>query len=136
MKAVKNILMALLVTTLGLGSMTAAADDWDVKPKFRIAKDWDGFKIQLIDDDDDDDDDDYFDRRRKSGYSSNRTPITMQQAINIAERRTGGRATEVELENKGKRNSYYEVETKRGSREYEVKIDAYTGRILEVEIDD
>jgi uncharacterized membrane protein YkoI len=79
----------------------------------------------------DDDDDNY---PKKSPRSA--ATIPMQRAIALAERQTGARVKKVELKNQGKEDSYYEIETERGDVEYEVKIDAYNGRILKVERDD
>lgn len=74
------------------------------------------------------------DERPEQTEETNWTPITMHQAINIAERHTGGKASELKLKNRGEKDSYFVIETRRGAGKHEVKIDAYTGRILESDL--
>lgn len=62
--------------------------------------------------------------------------ITLQQAIDLAEKETGGRAYEAEIE-KNSFNIEYEVDVfvvAEGKR-YEVSIDAKTGEVLSVRED-
>lgn len=60
--------------------------------------------------------------------------ITLQQAIDIAEKETGGVAYEAEIE----RNSFnveYEVELMVSGKKYEVAIDAKTSEVISVRED-
>lgn len=83
-------------------------------------------------------DDNYDDRdvtKPNENEKKNANIITVQQAIDIALKDQAGHVTEVELdEEDGKVRYEIEIETKRG--EVEIKIDAKTGKILDVEYDD
>ncbi len=56
--------------------------------------------------------------------------ISEAEAIAIATKETPGNVVEVELD-----DDYYEIEIKDGHYETEYKIDAYTGKILEKDVD-
>ena len=61
--------------------------------------------------------------------------ISTKEAIKIAENKTGAKVDEIELdEDDGK--TVYEIELITGHTEYELTIDAFTGKILEMETDD
>lgn len=62
--------------------------------------------------------------------------VTLRQAILTAERETQAKTKKAELKNRGDRDSYYEIDTIRRDTDYEVKIDANSGRVLKVERDD
>ena len=60
--------------------------------------------------------------------------ITKAEAINIAKTVAKGTVTKVELDNDDdNQNQKYELEFKDGKVEYDVDVDAYTGKILEVD---
>lgn len=83
-----------------------------------------------IESDDDDDDDD-----RKSKSSSTKSVIGTTKAKQIALQQFDGKVESVELDDDDNRH-VYEVEIERGEKEAEIIIDAYTGKVLNVEIDD
>lgn len=62
--------------------------------------------------------------------------ISLQRAIQIAERETNAKTKTAELKNRRSRDSYYEVDTIRRDTEYEVRIDADDGKILTIDRDD
>ena len=68
--------------------------------------------------------------------SGGRPEVSLQQAIITAERETQGKAIKADLENRGDRDSYYEVDTIRRNIDYEVKIDARSGKVLHIDRDD
>ncbi|QNO13289.1 PepSY domain-containing protein [Alkalicella caledoniensis] len=77
-----------------------------------------------------------FERQRDDDYSSSptsRTTIGSDKAIAIALKRVGG-GTVIEFKY-DQDDGEYEIEIKYNGREYELEIDAYTGKILEFEID-
>lgn len=77
-------------------------------------------------------DDDWDDDRRYRGGDI----ISVERAIDIAKDRVGGgRVEDVDLDSDDGRR-YYEIEIERRGLEYEVKVDARTGRVLEVDVDD
>lgn len=61
--------------------------------------------------------------------------ISARQAASIAARHHRGRAVKVELDRERGR-LVYEVDVVSGRREYDVKVDAYTGRIISSKLDD
>lgn len=61
--------------------------------------------------------------------------IGVEELEDIVLNKVNGTIEEVELESKGKDKAYFEVEVKDGEKEYELIIDAYTGKILKVEED-
>lgn len=61
--------------------------------------------------------------------------ISAIEAIEIAESKYDGLLTEIEIGTEGKQ-FIYEVEFKSGDEEAEIKIDAISGKVLKVEIDD
>ncbi len=123
-------------------------------------------EVELDDDDDDDDDDIEYEIKLRSSTqeieveidaytgaitewevetfkstTNNTTPstptmITKERAIEIARAKIGSNPVleEIELDDDGK--MVYELEFEHGDVEYEFEIDAYTGQILEFEIDD
>ncbi|MGJ7919053.1 PepSY domain-containing protein [Neobacillus sp. LXY-4] len=56
--------------------------------------------------------------------------ISEEEAVAIATKETKGNVVKVELD-----DHYYEIEIKDGSYEVEYKIDLYTGKILDKEVD-
>lgn len=80
-----------------------------------------------------------FDREAESALASSGKRIGRDEALRIALEDAGLKATQVrnadvELNRSG-RSEYYEVEFRKGSVEYEYRIDAYTGEILSAEKD-
>ncbi|NLJ57918.1 MAG: hypothetical protein GX339_03630 [Tissierellia bacterium] len=68
----------------------------------------------------------------KKQHNTSKGRISAEEAKDIAFGLTGGgRITEFELD-----DDEYEIEIKYKGKEYEVEIDAYTGKILEFEVDD
>ncbi|MGP4072000.1 PepSY domain-containing protein [Piscibacillus sp. B03] len=61
--------------------------------------------------------------------------IGVEELEDIVLNKVNGTIEEVELESKGKDQAYFEVEVKDGEKEYELIIDAYTGKILKLEED-
>ncbi|MFY9279246.1 MAG: PepSY domain-containing protein, partial [Caldicoprobacterales bacterium] len=85
-------------------------------------------KLEIDDRDDwnDDKDDDWDD-----GDGAGRERITADQAKTIALKLTnGGKITEFELD-----DDEYKLEIKGNGKKYEIEIDAYTGKVLEFEVD-
>ncbi|CAH8706690.1 PepSY domain-containing protein [Paenibacillus thiaminolyticus] len=81
---------------------------------------------------DDDDDADERHRERRQGQAQDRTAaISKKQAIAIALQDTPGRVIEADS---GKH--VYEIEIRNGNREVEYKIDKFTGKIVEKDVDD
>lgn len=62
--------------------------------------------------------------------------VSLQQAMIIAERETQAKTKNAELKNRSDSDSYYEVETIRKNTEYEVKIDANSGEVLQIKRED
>lgn len=78
------------------------------------------------------------DKVSRRAVPNNRTVgrrISAQKAAAIAERHHHGRAVKVELDRERGR-LVYEVDVVAGRREYDVKVDAYTGRIISSKLDD
>lgn len=67
-------------------------------------------------------------------YAPGKTVIDMKQAIAIAQKEFSGTVTSVELD-KDNDQFIYEIEIKSGNDEADFDIDAYTGKILSIEID-
>ena len=63
------------------------------------------------------------------------TVIDINEAVNIALNEFKGTVTDVELDEDDGR-LIYEIEMESGEEEAEIEIDAYTGAILVIEIDD
>ncbi|XID90180.1 PepSY domain-containing protein [Paenibacillaceae bacterium WGS1546] len=61
--------------------------------------------------------------------------IDIDEAIKLAEAAANGQARSAELERK-RGVVYYDIEVVRDNREYDVHIDAHTGKTLKVELDD
>ncbi|MDG0872297.1 PepSY domain-containing protein [Paenibacillus thiaminolyticus] len=81
---------------------------------------------------DDDDDADERHRERRQGQAQDRTAaISKKQAIAIALQDTPGQVIEADS---GK--NVYEIEIRSGNREVEYKIDKFTGKIVEKDVDD
>ncbi|WII38418.1 PepSY domain-containing protein [Paenibacillus thiaminolyticus] len=81
---------------------------------------------------DDDDDADERHRERRQGQAQDRTAtISKKQAIAIALQDTPGKVIEADS---GKH--VYEIEIRNGNREVEYKIDKFTGKIVEKDVDD
>ncbi|WCF09172.1 PepSY domain-containing protein [Paenibacillus thiaminolyticus] len=81
---------------------------------------------------DDDDDADERHRERRQGQAQDRTAtISKKQAIAIALQDTPGKVIEADS---GK--NVYEIEIRSGNREVEYKIDKFTGKIVEKDVDD
>jgi uncharacterized membrane protein YkoI len=67
------------------------------------------------------------------------TKIGMQQAVKIAEDHVGGKAIDADFDSSDDDNNngpVYEIEVIKDDIEHEVKIDAASGTILKVDIDD
>ncbi len=78
---------------------------------------------------DDDDDDDRDDVRPADNL------LTQQEALDIATAEFNGKLEEIELDDDDDR-MIYEIELKNGDREAEFDIDAVTGEILDMKLDD
>jgi uncharacterized membrane protein YkoI len=61
--------------------------------------------------------------------------ISMDQAEKIALKEVDGQVTDAELDS-GNGILVYELEIKQGKKEYDIEIDANTGEVLKVELDD
>ena len=87
--------------------------------------------------DDDDDDDRSSDRKKKEDKDKNRnqqkssTSLTLEEARRIALERVNGRITEEERD-----DDSYEFEIRLDGKEYEIEINAFTGKIEEFEVED
>lgn len=73
-------------------------------------------------------------KKEKNNEDSN-VLIDISEATEIALKEFSGTVTEVELEEEDGR-LIYEVEVEAGEQEAEIEIDAYTGEVLVIEIDD
>lgn len=71
----------------------------------------------------------------KKDQSSKRAVISVDEAINIALKEFPGEVDDVDLEREDGR-LIYEIEIERGDKEAEFEIDAYTGEIIVIEIDE
>ncbi len=71
----------------------------------------------------------------KTDKSISNNYISIQKAIEIAEKEVGGKVTEINRD-EDDNQFIYEVELKTSKGEAEVDIDAVTGKVLDVEIDD
>ncbi|MEH7123603.1 PepSY domain-containing protein [Bacillus sp. JJ1773] len=78
----------------------------------------------------DDDDDDF----EKTAKSTSNNFISIQKAIEIAEKEVNGKVIEINRD-EDDNQLIYEVELKTSKGEAEVEIDAVTGKVLDVEID-
>ncbi len=88
-------------------------------------------KILKVEKDSDDDDD----RDGKVSKSVKKSIISKTKAIAIAKKRVNGKVIEIEKDDDDGRYKYeIKLRTKKG--EAEIKIDAVTGKVLEVEFDD
>ena len=123
MRIIKSTMLAMLAASLSIASFTASAneDDWRALQRAKINANT-GKIIKTESD-----------GERRSG---GRPEVSLQQAIITAERETQGKAIKADLENRGDRDSYYEVETIRRNTDYEVKIDARSGKVLHIDRDD
>ncbi|MBX9971789.1 PepSY domain-containing protein [Cytobacillus firmus] len=81
--------------------------------------------------DDDDNDDNYQSEKEVNGENI----ISEQKAIEIAEKEVNGTLKEIEIDGDDGQN-LYEIELKTNKGEADVDIDAETGKILKVELDD
>ncbi|RPF52262.1 PepSY domain-containing protein [Aquisalibacillus elongatus] len=59
--------------------------------------------------------------------------IGVEELQDIVSGEVEGTIEEVELETKNSNNAYFEVQVQNGDQEYELYIDAYTGKVLKVE---
>ena len=66
--------------------------------------------------------------------AGNNSMLTEEEAVNIAQEEFAGKVTDVELDEEDGRR-IYEIEIERGEDEATVEIDAYTGKVLKLEID-
>ncbi|WP_197258474.1 PepSY domain-containing protein [Paenibacillus dendritiformis] len=88
-------------------------------------------KVLKVERDDDDDADDR-QRERRQGQAKERTAsISKKQAIAIALQDTPGKVIEADSD-----KHVYEIEIRSGNRDIEYKIDKYTGKIVEKDVDD
>ncbi|RJG21716.1 PepSY domain-containing protein [Paenibacillus thiaminolyticus] len=88
-------------------------------------------KVLQVEWDDDDDADDRK-RERRQGQAQDRTAtISKKQAIAIALQDTPGKVIEVDSD-----KNVYEIEIRNGNLEVEYKIDKFTGKIVEKDVDD
>ena len=86
--------------------------------------------------DDDDQDDDVKVSETQTTNPNAAKVITKAEAINIASTVAKGTVIKVELDNDADdQTKTYELEFKDGNVEYDVEIDAYTGKIIEVDQD-
>lgn len=70
---------------------------------------------------------------KADGAAAKKTIITKAKAMDIAKTVAKGTVTKVKLDKDDDQTQKYELEFKDGNVEYDVEIDAYTGKILEVE---
>ncbi|MDM5226780.1 PepSY domain-containing protein [Cytobacillus sp. NJ13] len=91
----------------------------------------DGEVISINKDRDDDDDDNDQSEKEVNGENI----ISEQKAIEIAEKEVNGTLKEIEIDEDNEQ-ILYEVELKTNKGEADVDIDAETGKILKVELDD
>ncbi|CAA9889301.1 conserved exported hypothetical protein [Candidatus Methylobacter favarea] len=61
--------------------------------------------------------------------------ISLTEAIRAAEKKTGGKAMEAEVDEESN-TVQFEVETVKDGKVYEVKVDGKTGSVLKVSLDD
>ncbi|TDL50322.1 hypothetical protein E2R60_22560 [Paenibacillus dendritiformis] len=88
-------------------------------------------KVLKVERDDDDDADDR-QRERRQGQAQERTAsISKKQAIAIALQDTPGQVIEADSD-----KNVYEIEIRSGNRDIEYKIDKYTGKIVDKDVDD
>lgn len=92
-------------------------------------------KVLLLEIESDDDDYDDDDDKVSKGTPSMKTVISESKAKSIALQKFNGTVENIELDDDDGR-LVYEIEIERGEKEAEIIIDAYTGKVLEVEIDD
>ena len=88
-------------------------------------------KVLQVEWDDDDDADERHRERRQSQAQDRTASISKKQAIAIALQDTPGKVIEADS---GK--NVYEIEIRSGNREVEYKIDKFTGKIIEKDVDD
>lgn len=72
---------------------------------------------------------------QESEHQETQTVISPEEAGNIALEEFAGEIDDIDLEEDDGR-TFYEVEIEREDQEAEIKIDAYTGEVLVIEIDD
>lgn len=88
-------------------------------------------KVLKVERDDDDDADDR-QRERRQGQAQERTAsISKKQAIAIALQDTPGQVIEADSD-----KNVYEIEIRSGNRDIEYKINKYTGKIVDKDVDD
>lgn len=66
--------------------------------------------------------------------TGNNAMLTEEEAVSIAQEEFAGKVTDVELDEEDGRR-IYEIEIENGEDEATVEIDAYTGKVLKLEID-
>lgn len=62
--------------------------------------------------------------------SLDQAKISLSQAIASAEQHVGGQAAKAEFDNSTKHGLVYEVEVVKGTKIYDVKIDAQSGKVI------
>ncbi|WP_282242454.1 PepSY domain-containing protein [Psychrobacillus sp. NEAU-3TGS] len=78
---------------------------------------------------------DAFDNKAVAKTSANQTLITQKEAIAIAKKQVNGEVTEIELDKDDNRYEY-EIELRTNKGEADITIDASTGKVLELDLDD
>lgn len=73
--------------------------------------------------------------KKKKQNAENNPVISKQEAVEKALEQFSGNVDDIDLEDEDGR-LYYEIEIERGDLEAEIMIDAYTGEVLIIEIDD
>jgi uncharacterized membrane protein YkoI len=80
------------------------------------------------------DDDDYDDHYDDNVIVTDGKFITKEAAVEIALKQAKGKVTSVELDEDDGR-VHYEIEIRKGNVEYDLEIDAITGKVLEIDVD-
>lgn len=106
----KKILVsaALMFSMLGMAGITFADDDYDERKTHKTTK---------------------------VNYEKT-AKISREKAAEIAQKAVGGIVTDVDFESSHTGKHYYDVEVKKGNQEYDVRIDANTGKVLRQRLDD
>ncbi|WP_411728255.1 PepSY domain-containing protein [Methyloglobulus sp.] len=75
------------------------------------------------------------DKEAKELQLFSQAKITLSEAINAAEQKTGGKAMEAELDDESA-TVQFEIEVLKDGKVHEVKVDGKTGKVLKVSLDD